>query len=445
MKMEPSIVMKYCPVIDEFLKIRIFSEEEIVHLLHSTQIRNRTDYQQLVVNACVVQYNDAVLPKAREHGNVSNLEEVIYQYCVEANPALDINRVVIPVTHSREAGALHLLERTQHYLKGDGLKRLRGLEEEINKRVIGQREAVSALASAIRKAAVGIRNLARPIGTFLFVGQTGVGKTELSRALAECLYGDEGKFVKIDCSEFALPHEYAKLIGAPPGYIGHDEGGQLTEAIRRKGEAVVLFDEIEKADTKIHNLLLQILDEGVLTDSKGKQTSFSECVIILTSNLGAKRVEQLRHRIGFSTDQNPSISHRDRRRATIESIKEYFRPEFINRLNDILVFRSLEMADIERIAELRMADVTRYARRVELTLHADPLVTQKIAQEGFHADYGAREIQRTVERLIEIPLAEKVIDGQFRKGDHVRVGVRKGAIVFTRARAAAARNQPAAA
>lgn len=437
-QMEPGIVLKYCQPLDAFVKIRIFTEEETLDLLRSARFPGRREFVQLVVNACVVNYNEQVLPRARHRDLPGSPEETLYPYCVEINPQLDIQKVAIPVAGGESQGTLHLFEEAKKQSTAARRERYLSLEARLAAQVVGQDEAVRKVAKALQRAAVGIRNPARPIGAFLFIGQTGVGKTELARALARTVYQDPAKFIRIDCSEYALPHEYAKLIGAPPGYIGHDEGGHLTEAMKRAKEGVVLFDEIEKADHKVHNILLQLLDEGVLTDSKGTRVSFADSIIILTSNLGIRQIEAYQNRVGFDPTGRERLPHGARVATTMKAVKEFFRPEFVNRLDDVIVFRTLDGADVERISDLILADVAAHAKRAGLAVQFDAAVRAHLAREGYRAEYGARELRRTVERLIETPLSLEMLEGRFKEGDRIRVGVKNGAVTFRRVRRPAA-------
>jgi ATP-dependent Clp protease ATP-binding subunit ClpC len=277
------------------------------------------------------------------------------------------------------------------------------------------------VVKAFRKAAAGIRDPRRPIGTFMLVGSTGTGKTELAKMVSRHLFGDGTRLVRIDCSEYALPHEYAKLIGAPPGYVGHNEGGHLTEQMKDKKVGVVLFDEIEKAHKKVHNLLLQIMDEGFLTDSKGQVVPFNRSFILLTSNVGVEEISAIRDRVGFDWKARTVVGREQTKDATLDAMKHAFRPEFINRLDGVLMFNSLTEQDCVRIARNQLEQVAGYLRQGGIELRFAPSVAREIARQGFNPEYGARELRRLIQTRIEEPLSERILAGEFRGGDTVRV------------------------
>ena len=299
--------------------------------------------------------------------------------------------------------------------------RLMNLEAELGKRVVGQKEAISALSRAIRRARAGLGDPKRPIGSFIFMGPTGVGKTELCKALAECMFGDENNIVRIDMSEYMDKTSVSKLTGSAPGYVGYDEGGQLTEKIRRKPYSVVLFDEIEKAHPDVFNVLLQIMDDGRLTDSHGRTVSFKNTIIILTSNIGANSSKQTK-RLGFGTVDE----YEDERERQIDALKSVMRPEFINRLDDIIVFHSLTPENISDIASIMLAGLEKRLEskniRIVLTENAKKFIIEK----GTNVEYGARPLRRTVERLLEDALSEKLIRGEIEIGDVVSVDYEGG-------------------
>ncbi|MBI5366818.1 MAG: ATP-dependent Clp protease ATP-binding subunit [Planctomycetes bacterium] len=432
-RMEPNIVLRYCEGIDEFVKVRVFTNEEIAELLHVKKIPSKRSYQQLVVNACIVGYNDLVAPKIAVIESLERrmgAEERVYQVCIEANPNLDISQVALPVP-GEERAELHLFDNVPALAApARDHTRLQGLEGELGRRVIGQEEAIQTVSRVVRKALLGLRNAERPIGTFFFVGQTGVGKTELAKALTQALYDDRSKLIRIDCSEYSMPHEYAKLIGAPPGYIGHKEGGYLTESLRKRGSGVVLFDEIEKADSKVHDLLLQVLDEGTLTDSKGNRVPFNDTVIIMTSNVGVEQVDSYRNRSGFDVGKRQKLEREDLLRETVTALKQEFRPEFINRLDEVVLFDALELDDCLRIVDNLLAEVQTHAERVKLTLEFTGPVRRFLAEKGYSREYGARELRRTVEDQVEGPLSEEILSGHIKEGSAVKVSVRGGRLAF---------------
>ena len=296
-------------------------------------------------------------------------------------------------------------------------EKLKTLEETLHKRVIGQNEAVEAVAKAIRRGRVGLKDPNRPIGSFLFLGPTGVGKTELSKALAESLFGNENAMIRIDMSEYMEPHSVAKLIGSPPGYVGFDEGGQLTEKIRRKPYSVILFDEIEKAHPDVMNMLLQILDDGRLTDSQGRMVNFKNTVIIMTSNIGARLITD-KNTLGFSANHNEKEETQKEyetiKKDVMGELKKEFRPEFINRIDEIIVFHKLNEEDIKQIIDIMLKQVTKRLEEQNMELTIDNSVKELIAKKGIDTNYGARPLKRAIQNLLEDKIAEAILDGKMK-------------------------------
>ena len=314
----------------------------------------------------------------------------------------------------------------------DENERLKKLEEELHKRVIGQDEAVTAVAKAIRRGRVGLKDPNRPIGSFLFLGPTGVGKTELSKALAEALFGDENSMIRIDMSEYMEPHSVSKLIGSPPGYVGFDEGGQLTEKIRRKPYSVILFDEIEKAHPDVMNMLLQILEDGRLTDSQGKTVNFKNTVIIMTSNIGARLITDKKY-LGFSQNNNEEKEikeYEQTKKEVMESLKKELRPEFINRIDEIIVFHKLTDNEINKIIDLMLDEVTKRLQNQKIKIQLDESVKKLIADRGIDKSYGARPLRRTIQNILEDTLAEEILDGKITKNKVNKIGVKDNKIVI---------------
>ena len=299
----------------------------------------------------------------------------------------------------------------------DENKKLKNLDKELHKRVIGQNEAVEAVAKAIRRSRVGLKNPNRPIGSFLFLGPTGVGKTELSKALAESLFGTEDSIIRIDMSEFMEPHSVAKLIGAPPGYVGFDDGGQLTEKIRRKPYSVILFDEIEKAHPDVMNMLLQILEDGRLTDSQGRAVNFKNTVIIMTSNIGARLITEKKS-LGFanSSDEDETKEYEDIKKNVMAELKKELRPEFINRIDDIIVFHKLNDDEIRSIIDLLLRNVEQRLVEQGLNIKIDKSVKELIAKKGVDKEFGARPLRRAIQNIVEDKLAEEILDGNIKTG-----------------------------
>ncbi|MDI9441474.1 MAG: ATP-dependent Clp protease ATP-binding subunit [Firmicutes bacterium] len=332
--------------------------------------------------------------------------------------AQDIAEVVadwtgIPITDIAEEEAIRLLN----------------LEDVLHRRVIGQEEAINAISQAVRRAHAGLKDPKRPIGSFIFLGPTGVGKTELAKALAEALFGDEDSIVRLDMSEYMERHAVARLIGAPPGYVGYDEGGQLTEQVRRKPYSIVLFDEIEKAHPEVFNILLQVLEDGRLTDSKGRVVDFRNTVVIMTSNVGAQQI----HRdsgIGFRTVVDERSDYEAMKGKVTEELKRTFRPEFLNRVDEIVVFHALNKVHIGQIVEIMAKDLRQQLKEMDITLLITDEAKELLANKGFDPDFGARPLRRAIQRYIENPLAEEILKGTFGEGGTITVDAKEGEFVF---------------
>ncbi len=307
------------------------------------------------------------------------------------------------------------------------------MEDTLHGRVIGQDEAVKAISRAIRRARVGLKNPNRPIASFIFSGPTGVGKTELTKALASYFFGSEEAMIRLDMSEYMERHTVSKLIGSPPGYVGYNEGGQLTEAVRRRPYTVVLFDEIEKAHPDVFNLLLQILEDGRLTDSKGRTIDFKNTLLVMTSNIGSKVIEKGGGGLGFEFSENQEDSHYNRIRSLVnEELKNYFRPEFLNRIDEIIVFRQLTMEEVKQIAELMLAEVYKRMTEKGINLTVTERFKELLVREGYNPSYGARPLRRAIMRLLEDSLAEEILTGKVREGATVIVDVDDDGKVFVR-------------
>ena len=295
-------------------------------------------------------------------------------------------------------------------------ERLLNLESELHKRIVGQEEAVKAVSKAIRRGRVGLKDPLRPIGSFIFLGPTGVGKTELTKALSECLFGSENDIIRIDMSEYMEKHSVSKMVGSPPGYVGFDEGGQLTERVRRHPYSIVLFDEIEKADPDVFNILLQILEDGVLTDSNGRKVDFKNTVIIMTSNIGASKITDNKKALGFSDADKNSRGERIKELVTQE-LKSFFKPEFINRVDDIIVFSSLSEDEIKTIAGMMLSDVSKRLKTKNINIDFSEKAVNKISEQGYDVLYGARPLRRTVTNEIENKLSEMFLLGEIKSGE----------------------------
>ncbi|MBI4227895.1 MAG: ATP-dependent Clp protease ATP-binding subunit, partial [Candidatus Omnitrophica bacterium] len=345
----------------------------------------------------------------------------------EAQPAVaeeDIAHIVskwtgIPVARLEE-------KETQKLLR---------MEDELHKRVIGQQEAIEGIANAVRRSRAGLKDPKRPIGSFVFLGPTGVGKTLLARALAEFLFGDEEAIIQVDKSEYMEKFNVSRLVGAPPGYVGYEEGGQLTERVRRRPYSVVLLDEIEKAHPDVFNLLLQVLEEGRLTDSFGRKVDFKNVVLIMTSNLGAELLRK-QGSLGFTAPKE-DVTYQDIKAKLLDEVKRTFKPEFLNRIDEIVVFRPLTRDDLQQIVELEVADVKRRLKERQVEIELTPEAKEFLIGQGFDQAYGARPLKRTIQRYLEDPLAQEIITGRLRDVTLIHVGVADGKLSFTPVPAAA--------
>ena len=313
------------------------------------------------------------------------------------------------------------------------------LEEELHKRVVGQDEAVTAVAKAVRRARAGLKDPKRPIGSFLFLGPTGVGKTELARALASSLFGDESAMIRLDMSEYMEKHTVSRLVGAPPGYVGYEEGGQLTDAVRRKPYSVILLDEVEKAHADFFNILLQVLDDGRLTDSQGRTVDFRNTVIIMTSNLGAKALHKNSPELGFlaakksdsNVDENKGIDFKAAKKSVMDAVKRHFRPEFLNRIDEMIVFHPLTEEDLKEIVTILMSDVTKRLEERDLQLEISPEAMQLLIKEGSDFTMGARPLKRAIQRLIEDPVSDLILKGDAKEGKIINADAKDNDLVVS--------------
>lgn len=315
-------------------------------------------------------------------------------------------------------------------LQEEESQRLLHLEDTLHQRVIGQSEAVKALAKAIRRGRVGLKDPNRPIGSFLFLGPTGVGKTELSKALAEALFGDEDAMIRIDMSEYMEKHSVSRMVGSPPGYVGYEEGGQLSEKVRRNPYSVVLFDEIEKASPDVFNVLLQVLDDGHITDGQGRKVDFKNTVIIMASNAGARSIVEPK-RVGFTSMETEEQSYQNMKKNVMEEVRHIFKPEFLNRIDDMIVFHSLTQEDILEIVKLMTKTVSkRIKENMDITVTFTDKALEKIAEEGYDKAFGARPLRRAIQSRIEDAFAEEYLMGNFKAGDKVSVGLKTNGFLF---------------
>ena len=315
-------------------------------------------------------------------------------------------------------------------IKEEETARLLALEETLHKRVVGQHEAVKAVARAIRRGRVGLKDPNRPIGSFLFLGPTGVGKTELSKALAQALFGDDNSMIRIDMSEYMEKHSVARMVGAPPGYVGYEEGGQLSEKVRRNPYSVILFDEIEKASPEVFNILLQVLDDGHITDGQGRKVDFKNTVIIMTSNAGARNIVAPK-KLGFTSVETVEQNYESMKKNVMDEVKNIFKPEFINRIDDIIVFHPLEQTDIVKIVKIMAKQLSdRVQENMDITLTFTDKAIEKIAEVGYDKAYGARPLRRALQTKIEDVFAEEYLSGNFKRGSKVSVGIKTNGFSF---------------
>jgi ATP-dependent Clp protease ATP-binding subunit ClpC len=304
--------------------------------------------------------------------------------------------------------------------------RLLKMEDELRTSIIGQDDAILAISRAVRRARAGLKDPKRPIGSFMFLGPTGVGKTELTKALAKFMFGSEDAAIQLDMSEFMERHTAARLVGAPPGYVGYEDAGQLTEALRRRPYSIIVFDEIEKAHPEVHNMLLQIMEEGHLSDAKGRKVDFRNAIIVMTSNIGADMIKN-QSSLGFAMKRDEvteeRLSYEDMRKKLNESLKRAFRPEFINRMDSVVIFRSLSKEDIKQIVSLELSKVSERLKDHELVLTASEEALALLAAQGYDSEFGARPLRRVIQQKVEDPLSDRVLAGEFVNGDVIKVDI----------------------
>jgi len=423
---QTSLVLKYCQGLDRFIRVRRFGLQDVDVLLRGAKVNDRRSYVDLVVNAAVVEMDILFTGRPKDSGrSYDETREELYLLSVEVNPELEITRVTVPVG-AEESAELTLIESPARAVGGTERGFMADLENVLGQKVIGQEEAVKLVAQAVLRSKAGIRDETRPVGTFLFIGPTGVGKTELAKVLADTVYGGNTHLLRVDCSEYSMAHEYAKLIGAPPGYIGHENGGYLTESMLKMKEGVVLFDEVEKAHEKVHNLLLQIMDEGFITDGKGVRVDFTGSILIMTSNLGVKEVRAVLRRAGFGGPRDEGEETVDERRtASILAVREFFNPEFVNRIDEVVVFNPLESDVAEKIFDLVMADFSKRLQKRGLKLDISETLRESLLEEGISRRYGARPLKRVVRRRLEAPIAEAILRQKEVRGKAIKASLKR--------------------
>jgi len=383
-------------------------ENELENAICDGDIESAAHIQSLIVS------EKKKLEKKKNNLEAKRLEEII----VNENDIADIVSLWTKIPVNK------ITEKESH--------RLLKLENNLHKRVIGQNEAVEAIAKAIRRGRVGLKDPKRPIGSFLFLGPTGVGKTELSKALAEILFGDEKSIIRVDMSEYMEKHSVSKMIGSPPGYVGFDEGGQLSENVRKHPYSVILFDEIEKAHPDVFNVLLQVLDDGMITDSQGRKVDFKNTIIIMTSNAGAERIIEPK-KLGFSgSDENDDEKHKDMKQNVMEEVKRMFRPEFINRIDEIIVFRQLTKENVMDIANLMLKELkVRAFNNLGIQISYGENLKKFIFEKGYDPKYGARPLKRAIQTEVEDELSKEILDGKINPGDKVTISTKNQKVVFT--------------
>ena len=366
--------------------------------------------------------NDELIELAeREDGLVQQVEKLKTTWDPETSPIVseeDIAELVsmwtgVPVMQIAQEESARLLQ----------------MEEDLRSHIIGQDEAITAISKAVRRARAGLKDPRRPIGSFIFLGPTGVGKTELTKALARFLFGSEEALIQLDMSEFMERHSVSRLVGAPPGYVGYEDAGQLTEALRRRPYSIVVFDEIEKAHPEAHNMLLQIMEEGQLSDARGHKVDFRNAIIVMTSNIGADMIKR-QGAFGFSIQRDELVEERqeydEMRKKLMDSLKRVFRPEFINRLDAVIVFRALNRDNIQQIVKLELDKVAVRLQEHEIVLHSTPVALNKMGELGYDPDMGARPLRRVIQQYVEDPLSDALLSGEFEDGDTIMVDLAEG-------------------
>ena len=390
------------------------------------------------LRALIKEKEDAIRNKEFERASdlrdeEADLKDRIREMSAKWREEHEANKPIVTAENVAEVIALMTGVPVTKLTEGEN-ERLLKLEDTLHARVIGQHDAVVAISKAIRRARVGLKSPNRPIGSFIFCGPTGVGKTELAKALAEAVFGSEDNMIRVDMSEFMEKHSTAKLIGSPPGYVGYDDGGHLTELVRKKPYSIVLFDEIEKAHPDVFNLMLQILDDGRLTDSKGRHINFKNTIIIMTSNVGASMITTT-SKLGFSTAEDESKDKYEKLKDTVsEEMKKAFRPEFLNRIDETIVFAHLNKEEIRQIVDLMLKDLFKRLEERELSVNVSDEVKDHLAENGYSEAYGARPLRRLIQRKIEDELAEEILSGKYEKGDVVKMVLKDGRIAFEKGR-----------
>jgi ATP-dependent Clp protease ATP-binding subunit ClpC len=430
-------VHRYFEPADSFVEVKLLDAEALE--LGAPAALDRQSYRRLVIQSCMPQFDDELANDLERLFPEDPLlaEDLLYSICVDVNPTLDIHRVRLRECSTQEVAEPEPMRSRPS--QPDPVERLakvaRTLERRLQRKVHGQSQAIRSVCRMVEKAAAGLSAPGRPLGCFLFVGRTGTGKTELARQLAKELGGDRShgratdNLIRIDCSEFASAHDYSKLIGSPPGYVGHDEGGQLTRSLEERPGAIVLFDEIEKAHPRMHNLLLQILEEGALTDGRGRRVSFEGHFVILTSNAGADDIRGASQRVGFHRDSQ--LGNETMQAITDKALHQQFSPEFLGRLDQVILFEELDGLTARSIATDLLTDLAIRARKRGSRVSFTAAVARWVADRGFTRSFGARELRHVIQRDVEPPLARLLLSQAAGPEDLIRARIRGGRLVFT--------------